>query len=590
MSNANTYPCEILKNPKSSRFWEDIRVFQGCPTLAVTKGGRIYVGWYAGGLREPHMDNYNVLVYSDDEGESWTEPIIIIPSNKEKLIHALDIQLFVDKEGALHLCWVQNNVCPVGDIIPDKQPRVPDVTVDGHHFNDFGHSEWEIVCTDPDAQRPVFSKPRYIFSGFMRCKPTFLNNGDILYFDYDQLNDRYGYSISKDNGKTFTHYYGGKKLATLFDETMAYQMTDGTLRMFARTSLGCLAESYSYDNGLTWTEAKESGIVCANTRFFVSRTPTGRIILVVNDSPDTREKITVYLSDDDGKSWKYKKCIDPRLGLSYPDVDFYGDKIYITYDHGREFARQILFAAFTEQDIIDDNDIEISVISEPKTHHKFYRDTIIENIDKEKLIAILRGIPTEKIIDTAEALYNGGIRLLEVTYKADGSEDAETAEKIRILTEYFGDRMIIGAGTVMTTQQVHLTKVSGGLFVISPNADEAIIKETYRVGMVSIPGAFTPTEIMDAHKAGADYVKLFPAVSVGPEYIKAITAPLSNIKLLVVGGIDTNNISQYLSCGVCGFGLGSNIVKKELIERDDYAAITALAEKYVKALKTENEE
>lgn len=589
MSNANTYSCEILKKPKSSKFLEDIRVFQGCPTLAVTRGGRIYAGWYAGGLREPHMDNYNLLVYSDDEGKSWSEPLIIIPSNKEKLIHALDIQLFTDKEGVLHLCWVQNNVCPVGDIIPDKKPGTPDVTVDGWHFNDFGHSEWEITCENPDAESPVFSEPRYIFPGFMRCKPTFLNNGDILYFDYDQLNNRYGYSISKDNGKTFTRYYGGKKLATLFDETMAYQMTDGTLRMFARTSLGCLAESYSYDNGISWTEAQKSGIVCANTRFFVSRTPSGRILLVVNDSPDKREKMTVYLSDDDGKSWKYKKCIDDRLGLSYPDVDFYGDKIYITYDRGREFARQILFAAFTEQDIIDGNDIEISIISEPKTHHKFYRDTIIENIEKNKLIAILRNIPKEKLIDTAEALYNGGIRLVEVTFKADGSEDVETTEKIKLLSEHFGERMMIGAGTVMTPEQVRFAKAAGGLFAISPNTDEAVIKETYRVGMVSIPGAFTPTEIVAAHKAGADFVKVFPATTLSPEYIKAVTAPINHIKLLAVGGIDTENISDYADCGICGFGLGSNIVKRELIDNEDYSAVTALAEKYVKALGVENE-
>ena len=120
MENAQKFPCEILKKPKQTNFLEDIRVFQGCPTIAVTKGGRIYAGWYAGGLREPHMDNYNVLVYSDDSGKSWTEPFIIIPSNKEKKIHALDIQLFIDKKGALHVCWVQNNVSEVGDIIPDK--------------------------------------------------------------------------------------------------------------------------------------------------------------------------------------------------------------------------------------------------------------------------------------------------------------------------------------------------------------------------------------------------------------------------------------------------------------------------------------
>ena len=590
MSNANTYPCEILKRPDNSKFWEDIRVFQGCPTLAVTKGGRIYAGWYAGGLREPHMDNYNLLVYSDDEGKTWSAPLIVIPSNREKLIHALDIQLFIDKQDILHLCWVQNNVLPEGDIKPIALPNQPLVTIDGYVFNDFGHSEWEITCENPDSENPVFTKPKYLFPGFMRCKPTFLENGDIIYFAYDQLNDRYGYNISKDNGKTFTRFYSGKKLATVFDETMAYQMTDGTVRMLARTSLGELAECYSFDNGLTFTDAKKSGIVCANTRFFVSRTPSGRIILVTNDCPDKREKITVYLSEDDGKTWKYKMCIDDRIGLSYPDVDFYGDKIYITYDRGREFARQILFAVFSEQDIIEGNDIDIKIINEPSTHHKFYKETVIESINKHKLIAILRGIPKEKLISTAEALYNGGIRLLEVTFKSSSSENAETAEKIKMLNDHFGDKMMIGAGTVLTKEQVHLAKAAGALYVISPNVDEEVIKETYRVGMVSIPGAFTPSEIAAADKLGADFVKLFPTVSVNPEYIKAVTAPLSHVRLLAVGGIDTENMTEYMSSGVSGFGLGSNIVKKDLIEKGDYEGIAALSAEYVKIVGAINEE
>lgn len=590
MSNANKYSCDILRNPQSTKFLEDIRVFQGCPTLAVTGGGRIYAGWYAGGLREPHMDNYNILVYSDDGGQNWSKPLIIIPSNRERLIHALDIQLFVDKQGVLHVCWVQNNVLPESEIKPKAKAGQPLVTVDGHTFGDFGHSQWEITCENPDAENPIFSEPKYIFKGFMRCKPTFLENGDIIYFAYDQLNDCYGYNISRDNGKTFERYYAGKKLATYFDEAMAYQMKDGRVRMLARTSLGELAECYSEDNGISFSDAKKSGIVCANTRFFVSRTPSGRIILVTNDSPDTREKITVYLSEDDGKSWKYKKCIDERLGLSYPDVDFYKDRIYITYDRGREFARQILFADFTEQDIIDNNDIEIKVISEPKTHHKFYKETIIKEIEKHKIIAILRGVADDKLLPVAQALYDGGIGLLEVTFKSDGSENQATAEKIKTLCDNFGDKMMIGAGTVLTVEQVRLAKAAGALYAISPNANENVIKETCRVGMVSIPGAFTPTEIAAADSYGADFIKLFPTVSLSKEYIKAVKAPLSHIRLLAVGGIDTENISDYIKCGVCGFGIGSNIVKADLVEKGDYAAITALAAEFIKAAKGEENE
>jgi len=102
--------------------------------------------------------------------------------------------------------------------------------------------------------------------------------------------------------------------------------------------------------------------------------------------------------------------------------------------------------------------------------------------------------------------------------------------------------------------------------------------------MVSIPGALTPTEIQNAHRYGADFVKLFPITSMGSAYIKAVKAPLSHIQFLAVGGIDENNMSEYLRAGVCGFGIGSNIVDKKLVEAGDFAAITELAKKYTSVI------
>ena len=99
-----------------------------------------------------------------------------------------------------------------------------------------------------------------------------------------------------------------------------------------------------------------------------------------------------------------------------------------------------------------------------------------------------------------------------------------------------------------------------------------------------MPGALTPSEIQEAHRAGADFVKLFPITNMGVDYVKAVKAPLSHIRLLAVGGIDDGNISEYLKAGVCGFGIGSNIAKKALIDADDYAAITELSKKYVSAV------
>ena len=214
------------------------------------------------------------------------------------------------------------------------------------------------------------------------------------------------------------------------------------------------------------------------------------------------------------------------------------------------------------------------------------REKIISTIEKEKLITIVRGVEKEKLIPLAEAMYTGGIRLLEVTYSANGKvSDEETAECIKILSEHFEGRMYIGAGTVLSEKQVELTKNAGGKFIISPDTNEKVIKKTRELNMVSMPGALTPSEAQKAHIAGADFVKLFPVSNLGADYVKAVKAPLSHIKFLAVGGITLDNMKDYLKAGVCGFGIGSNIVDKKLIDANDFSAITVLAEKYVNIVK-----
>lgn len=214
------------------------------------------------------------------------------------------------------------------------------------------------------------------------------------------------------------------------------------------------------------------------------------------------------------------------------------------------------------------------------------REDVIKAIEREKLIVIVRGIEREKLIPLAEAMYEGGVRLLEVTYSANGAvSDEDTAENIRMLCEHFGDRMYIGAGTVITPRQVKLTKEAGGQFIISPDTYKKVIKKTRKLDMVSMPGALTATEIQAAHRAGADFVKMFPITNMGTDYVKAVKAPLSHIRLLAVGGVDQNNMKDYLKAGVCGFGVGSNIINKKMLAEDDYAGITALAKEYVEVVK-----
>lgn len=213
-------------------------------------------------------------------------------------------------------------------------------------------------------------------------------------------------------------------------------------------------------------------------------------------------------------------------------------------------------------------------------------NNLINEIEKEKIVVIVRGVESNKLERFCEAVYEGGIRFLEITYSADGKvSDEETAANIKMLSEKFKGRMHIGAGTVLTEKQVCLTKEAGGEFVISPDTNPDVIKLTKELGMVSMPGSLTPTDAQRAHLSGADFVKLFPIANLGPEYLKNVKAPLSHIKFIAVGGITVENIPEYLKAGACGFGIGSNIVKKQLIDENRFEEITELAKKYVSAVK-----
>ena len=212
------------------------------------------------------------------------------------------------------------------------------------------------------------------------------------------------------------------------------------------------------------------------------------------------------------------------------------------------------------------------------------REQIINTVREKKIIVIARGVEKEKLIPLTEALYEGGIRLLETTYSADGKiSDDETAENIKMLSSHFDGRMYIGAGTVLTEKQIELTKNAGGKFIISPDTNGAVIKKTRELGMVSIPGALTPSEVQSAHLYGADFVKLFPVCSLGTEYVKLIKTPLSHIELLAVGGIQQNDMAEYLAAGVSGFCIGSNIIDKNALAKNNYKAITELARRFVSA-------
>lgn len=214
------------------------------------------------------------------------------------------------------------------------------------------------------------------------------------------------------------------------------------------------------------------------------------------------------------------------------------------------------------------------------------REQIIQQVEKHKVIAIIRGIEPDKSLKTAQALYDGGIRMLEVTFdQKDVSRQSVTADIIREISEHFQNKIFVGAGTVTTPELVELAAKAGAQFIISPNTSKAVIEKTRELGLVSMPGALTPTEVFDAHVWGADYVKLFPVGSLGAEYVKAIKAPLSHIKLLAVGGVNPDNITKFLDAGCCGAGIGGNLVNKKWIDAGEYEKITETARELVAAVQ-----
>ena len=209
-----------------------------------------------------------------------------------------------------------------------------------------------------------------------------------------------------------------------------------------------------------------------------------------------------------------------------------------------------------------------------------------EIIEKEGLIVIFRGVPFEKMENTVKALYEGGVRIIEIAFNPS---DADTVNKTTALIKearrVMGDKMLIGAGTVICESYVVAAYEAGVDFIFSPDTDIDVIRLTKKLGLVSIPGALTPSECKTAYKNGADIIKLFPATINDIDYIVGITRPLSHIPFICVGGTNEDTIKAFIKAGAKGVGTGISILKPELIANDNYDEITRLAQLHIDRIK-----
>lgn len=173
------------------------------------------------------------------------------------------------------------------------------------------------------------------------------------------------------------------------------------------------------------------------------------------------------------------------------------------------------------------------------------------------LVGIVRGVTPDEAEAIAQALYDGGIRIIEVPLNSP-----EPFESIQIIAERFGDRVLVGAGTVLDPADVSRVAQAGGRLVVSPNTNMAVIEATAAAGLVSSPGYFTPSEAFEAIRAGAHAIKLFPAEAASPAVVKSQRAVLpKDVPLIVVGGVTPESISGWMAAGADGFGLGGGLYK-----------------------------
>lgn len=351
-------PPTIQSNP-SLRYYPEIDDYTMSCGMDRTSGGRIWLAWFGGGDNE---EAFIAIAKSDDDGLTFSDPQFVLDGGyvARTPLCAVVGNLWTDPQGRLHLFFMLS----LG------------------YFDGRGGC-WDAVCENPDADNPVWAEPKRIWHGCALNKPTVLADGSWLLpinlWDRDKMyvDGRYAYFrnlgretdvfaeldhermtwcfISKDQGKSWTRTGSVvNRIHRTFDEPMVIERKDGSLMMLQRDQLG-ITECESRDGGTNWSEPERFQLNSAESRFFLTKLASGRILLIKHSNPrqpDKRSHLCAYLSDDDGKSWYGEMLIDQRERISYPDGFQAPDgRIFIQYDLERNHG-EILMTVFTEEDII----------------------------------------------------------------------------------------------------------------------------------------------------------------------------------------------------------------------------------------------
>ncbi|TDY46693.1 2-dehydro-3-deoxyphosphogluconate aldolase/(4S)-4-hydroxy-2-oxoglutarate aldolase [Alicyclobacillus sacchari] len=201
-------------------------------------------------------------------------------------------------------------------------------------------------------------------------------------------------------------------------------------------------------------------------------------------------------------------------------------------------------------------------------------------IFKTGVIAIVRGVPAAKMLDVGQALYAGGVRVMEVTLNTP-----DALRSIAALCRHFDGRMQVGAGTVLSANEARKAMALGASFLVAPDVDPAVIRAGLDVGVPVLPGAFTPSEIWVAYRTGAPMVKLFPATRGGPAYLRQVQVVAPRLPLVAVGGVTLANVADFFAAGAAAVGLGSALVDRDAVKQGEFSAITDRAKAFVDVYK-----
>ena len=358
MKVKNRFDPDIAITEEELKFYrEENRAWQGVPSIARTRGGRLFVSFFSGGIYEPDPRNCALFIYSDDNGESWSDPFLVIKSQPDKCLRRGDPSLWIAPNGALWIFW---NVAPYrpGLSLPTYEQKIDMENDSEYHAMESQDLTYAAICEDPDADELVFGEPRMLFSGIKINKPYVTDSGRWL-FPAMLPSERayYEFFYSDDQGKTLhaVRRYG-RAPGRAYDEPNFYRMPDGAIGVIVRTTPPMYKRMVSTDDGLTWSEP-EDFLEAASQRPCTATLRDGNILLIPSIHKKSRNGLRLMRSFD-GIDFSEVMVIDDRERVSYPEVieDEEGT-LYIVYDRERnnkirksrvtgysEAAKEILFA------------------------------------------------------------------------------------------------------------------------------------------------------------------------------------------------------------------------------------------------------